>query len=314
MSHKRKASPPTLAPHTNIHYSPRIHDRDSTFIAAYSDKATIRTLQQLSDFSSADHRMGAWRKPSAQRSIAPGGRKIYETGHDDDGEKYGGKRLEKLLEDMQVEGSVVVARWYGGVMLGPVRFTHIVSCGRDAVRKGMSGGVGEEGGGGNKRAKIESEGKMVDRKKLEEVLAARDASISVLRGLLAEKLAAASSGNEDARVSASPAKIPNYSNMPVGALERLEKARDATLAWLLQEIDKAEMQVKEASDSEVKREERSKEEQKSGSLEVKDNVVDAPQVLSTSAKVETKTDIPRDLTTILPLEEQSLEPSKQLPP
>jgi len=259
--------------------------------------------------------MGAWRKPSTQRSIVPGGRKIYETGFDDDGEKFGGKRLEKLLEDMQVEGAVVVARWYGGVMLGPVRFTHIESCGRVAIRECMSNG--EEG---VKRVKTESEAKVVDRKKLEQVLTARDASITVLRGLLAEKLAAATSGNDEKKVSSSPAKTPNYSNIPVGALERLEKARDATLAWLLQEIDKAELKVKEANESREREtkpyetkavniaeaktssEETQKQDTETTSLEFNAKAIDAPASTNLVAVKET-TDISQDLPVIPKVDE-----------
>lgn len=242
MSQKRKASPPHLTPSTDIYHSERIHDRESTFIAAYSPTLTVRSLQQLPEFASASHRMAAWRKPSAQRSIAPGGRKVYDSGHDDDGEKYAGKRLEKLLEDLQVEGALVVARWYGGVMLGPVRFTHMETCGRDAIRKSKIQIIGDEG---VKRQKVGSAVPLPDRKKLEQVLAARDKSIGVLRGLLAEKLAApvGSETGDSVPKAASPVKILNYSNMPITALERLEKARDATLAWLLQGINKAEAQA-----------------------------------------------------------------------
>lgn len=240
MSQKRKASPTLLTSSPTTFHSTRIHDRTSTFIAAYSPALSAEALQQSRDFSSASHRVAAWRKPSKQRSIA--GRALYETGHDDDGEQYAGKRLEKVLEEMQVEGAVVVARWYGGVMLGPVRFAHIENCARDAIRRSKTGQDDKSGG---KRQRIGQQQPQVrDRKELEQILAERDESVKIIRELLAEKLAEGTAKEDDddtgAVVQASPAKVPDYTKMPIAALERLEKARDATLAWLLQEIDKAE--------------------------------------------------------------------------
>ncbi len=79
--------------------------------------------------------MAAWRKPSKQRALSKNLPRLFETGSDDDGERYAGKKLERVLEEAGVEGAVVVARWYGGVLLGPVRFTHIEECAREAIGK-----------------------------------------------------------------------------------------------------------------------------------------------------------------------------------
>ena len=50
---------------------------------------------------------------------------------DDDGESAAGGRL---LHMLQVVGGqdvvVVVSRWYGGILLGPARFTHINNAAR----------------------------------------------------------------------------------------------------------------------------------------------------------------------------------------
>lgn len=123
----RSGSPSTTTPaDDDIYTSEPILDRQSTFIAHYSPTLHAKALQKLPDLATASHRMAAWRFPSNQRTITANSqqstrKQLFETGRDDDGEKGGGRALEKLMESMQVTGSVMVARWYGGVMLGPVR-------------------------------------------------------------------------------------------------------------------------------------------------------------------------------------------------
>ena len=175
------------------------------------------------------HRMAAWRKPSAQKSL-DSQQRLYDTGHDDDGEKYGGKTLMSVLNTSQVEGSVVVARWFGGVMLGPVRFDHIRNCALVAIDKWRI-----ENEKSNKRIKAaQDEDK---RAELIHVLPERDRSITVLRGLLADKKRIPPAENPQ---QGTPSKVPNYSTLPLAALEKLERARDATLTWILKEIEKVE--------------------------------------------------------------------------
>ena len=51
--------------------------------------------------------------------------------YDDDGEDAAGGRLLHLLQILDVKNTiVVVSRWYGGVKLGPARFTHINNAAR----------------------------------------------------------------------------------------------------------------------------------------------------------------------------------------
>lgn len=51
--------------------------------------------------------------------------------YDDDGETAAGSRLLKLLTIVGAENVVVVvSRWFGGVLLGPARFTHINNAAR----------------------------------------------------------------------------------------------------------------------------------------------------------------------------------------
>jgi hypothetical protein len=162
------------------------------------------------------------------------------SGHDDDGEKYAGKRLEKVMTDMNAVGAVVVARWYGGILLGPARFNHIEHCAREAILESRRTEARNsvENRTTQKQRKIDEEEQ--DRAALMRTLEERDQSITVLRGLLREKRGPDSSQTATDASKYSPMKKPDYSAMPLQALRQLEKARDATIAWILKEIDKAE--------------------------------------------------------------------------
>ena len=223
MSLKRARSvSPELA---DVSTSPVIQDRSSRFIGLYSPALTPKELRSRSDIQDATHRMAAWRRPSSQRSLSS--KPLLESGHDDDGEKYGGKAIEKVMEAMNIQGTVVVARWYGGVLLGPVRFDHIRDCARAAVSKWVDGNEKA-----TKMKKIESEDE--EKKRLETILRERDESIALLRGLLAEKKQTSS------QRSGSPPKVPDYSKQPLHVLRKLEDVRDATIGWILKGIEEAE--------------------------------------------------------------------------
>ena len=228
MSRKRdhSASPPS---DNHIFKSSPITDRSSKFVAYYSPSLSAKELQAQSEIAPASHRMAAWRTPSIQRALSS--HRLFDTGHDDDGEKYGGKTLEKVLSNADVEGAVVVARWYGGVMLGPVRFDHIKACAQEAIA-----GWIQERERRVKRQRVQDEDER--RQGLIRVLPERDESIIVLRGLLAGKKDPPSS---EVKTKPSPVKAPNYSNLPLSALEKLEQVRDATISWILKEIEKAEL-------------------------------------------------------------------------
>jgi putative IMPACT (imprinted ancient) family translation regulator len=236
--------------------SAAIEDRSSSFIGLFSPSLKQKEIQQLEEIASASHKIIAWRRESNQQSIT-GGIK-YTTGFDDDGEKYGGKKIAKVLENMHVVGSCVVARWYGGVLLGPVRFEHIEQCATEAVKKWQES-VAEEK---SKKRRLEEE--IVEKVKLVKVLADRDQSISVLRSLAVEKEDRAklakdkvekqegdtASSHPDKQASrtfqsaTSETKTAiDYSTMPLERLKALEKARDATLSFLLKRIDKAEAEL-----------------------------------------------------------------------
>lgn len=149
------------------------------------------------------------------------------------------------MESMQVTGSVMVARWYGGVMLGPVRFTHIETCAVNAVKSWK-----EEQAVKKRKVeqdKLDEEDKMV----LPEMLEERDKSIGVLRKLLEQKKTRNVKGAvQDAQDVAAPPPTPSkkmeYAAMPVESLRKLESARDRTIAFLLKQID-AQEELEKAS-------------------------------------------------------------------
>lgn len=55
---------------------------------------------------------------------------------DDDGEDAAGRRLLHLLQMVDARNVlVVVSRWFGGVLLGPARFTHINNAARTLLQE-----------------------------------------------------------------------------------------------------------------------------------------------------------------------------------
>lgn len=227
MSQKRVRSVSPESPSFIFRSSP-IYDRSSKFVALYSPTVEAKELQAHAEFDSASHRIAAWRKPSSQRAL--NAQRLLETGHDDDGEKYGGKALEKVLIETEIEGAVVVARWYGGVMLGPVRFDHLKNCAHDAILQWT-----QDRERSAKKAKVRED--EAEKERLIRTLPERDQSITVLRDLLTGKSQQASSALSG---KSTPAKTPDYSTLPLATLEKLEHVRDATIGWILKQIEKAE--------------------------------------------------------------------------
>lgn len=240
----------------DIFESSAIEDRSSKFIAVFSPTVSPRTLQGYDAYKSASHRILAWRKPSKQQSIGSmssskvAAKVIYDVGSDDDGEKYAGKRLEKLLVEMDIAGSVVVARWWGGIMLGPARFDHILNTARQAISLWEDSMKSQPLAKKPKVEMIENltpEQEAEQKGRLAKQLTDRDANILVLRELLAEKRAAGST-NDDAQSTPKPTQVsghvptskPDYASMSLPKLRQLEKARDTTISWILKQIDETE--------------------------------------------------------------------------
>ncbi|KAI4191386.1 MAG: hypothetical protein LQ346_004762 [Caloplaca aetnensis] len=227
---KRNRSPDPDVP-LELYKSNSVEDRSSRFLAYFSPEIPAKELQRHPDLCKASHRITAWRKSSSQRSLSS--QPVFDTGHDDDGERYGGKTLEKVLVAANVVGAVVVARWYGGVMLGPVRFDHIRNCANEAIAKWRAASTARPA----KQLKMHEQ--VQRREELIRILQERDQSIIILRGLLAEKKGQQASSSQSVKGSP-PAKANNYVTLPLPALEKLENVRDATIGWILKEIEKAE--------------------------------------------------------------------------
>ena len=233
MSQKRPRSSSPSRPGRSFYWSGLIEDRDSSFKAVYSPAAFEVDVHLLPNLKGATHLMKAWRQPSKQRSLV-GNKPLYTSGHDDDGERYAGQKLETLLKELNVEGMIVVARWYGGKLLGPVRFTHILDCAKDALRSW------EEAEAENRKRlkRVEDETKL--KPQLVGLLNQRDQSIAVLRTLLAEKKGVADPQAKSNTAATSVNANPDYEAMELQTLQRLLKARDATIGFILSQMDKAE--------------------------------------------------------------------------
>ncbi|KAF2876538.1 hypothetical protein BDV95DRAFT_625754 [Massariosphaeria phaeospora] len=238
MAAKRERSrSPT--PSSEIYRSSSVEEQRSHFVAAFSPSLSVKALQTLAELGTATHRIAASRKRSRQRSLIPAKEVLYDLTHDDDGEKWAGSRLQHVLDDEAVEGAVVVARWYGGQNIGPIRFTHIENCAKEAIWKWK---VADEKARQKQAAKKQKIDEETSRKELEDNLRERDLNIFVLRGLLAKKNAKL---HNTERVPPTPQKKPpDYGSMSTEALKRVDKARDATIAFILKQIDKIDIGLK----------------------------------------------------------------------
>lgn len=89
-----------------------------------------------------------------------------------------------------------------------------------------------------KKQKVNDEARRIE---LVEELAQRDQSIFALRRLLAEKKAKLTG---DEAVPLTPQKGLEYGTMALDVLKRLDKARDATIAAILKQMDKIDEDLK----------------------------------------------------------------------
>ncbi|KAK6453873.1 ribosomal protein S5 domain 2-type protein [Scheffersomyces xylosifermentans] len=113
-----------------------IVDRNSTFIgfarkvdSIEEAKSYLGLLITDRKISRATHNISSWRIRKENG--------VQYQDCDDDGETAAGARLLHLLTMMDAWNViVVVARWFGGIHLGPDRFKHINSAAREAVIRG----------------------------------------------------------------------------------------------------------------------------------------------------------------------------------
>ncbi|PCH35802.1 ribosomal protein S5 domain 2-like protein [Wolfiporia cocos MD-104 SS10] len=126
--------------------SQEIRDRGSIFIANILPANTVKEARAaishvrnvIHGSKPATHEVSAWRcmvlKPGHTGLGGPDDFDL-KSGSEDDGEQHAGAKVLKVMQDEGIiDAVVVVSRWYGGVMLGPVRFTHFETCTREVCR------------------------------------------------------------------------------------------------------------------------------------------------------------------------------------
>jgi len=218
---------PTLP--TNSTVSAPIEDRKSKFIG-YFIPLTVPSavsrhrseLENLPELAEADHKIMAW---NVGRS----------TGFNDDGEKWAGRKLLEVLTSNEDQGILCVARWYGGIMLGPARFDHIVHVAADALatyhiaqRKPPALSPPTiQGPKSSPPPRIAAD--YYERERLVRVLRGKDMTVEYLRAMITAKKLERGKGNS---APTSPSKIKNYEGVQVEGLQRLVVARDATIKSL----------------------------------------------------------------------------------
>ncbi|KAF8633342.1 hypothetical protein AX17_004514 [Amanita inopinata Kibby_2008] len=126
--------------------SQEIRDRGSLFIANIyrasspgEARSCINHVKHVVHGSrSATHEIAAWRCMVLKHGYTGlGGPDDFElkTGFTDDGEQWAGNRVLKVMQNQAViDAVVIVSRWYGGTLLGPVRFNHIETCAMEVCR------------------------------------------------------------------------------------------------------------------------------------------------------------------------------------
>jgi hypothetical protein len=118
-----------------------VHDRKSTMlgraIKITSNEelaAALECIKQDKHLQKAAHPQ-IW--AARYRQVSEDGSERIIAEHDDDGETGAGSRLAFLLEVTKAtDVLVVVTRWFGGILLGDVRFKHISTAARDALDRG----------------------------------------------------------------------------------------------------------------------------------------------------------------------------------
>ena len=127
-------SPPVGVP---IFSGPVLTEKKSRFqghIARISNLEDVSevmdTLLMNNKIRNATHNIMAYRI----QHMEPGG--VLQQDFDDDGEQAAGGRLLHMLQAMDLKNIiVVVSRWFGGVLLGPPRFSFINNAARAAIEE-----------------------------------------------------------------------------------------------------------------------------------------------------------------------------------
>ncbi|KAH9174944.1 ribosomal protein S5 domain 2-like protein [Lactarius sanguifluus] len=126
--------------------STEILDRQSTFVAHIFRAATPQKARSIHSHvrqvlhakRPASHEIMAWRcmvLKEGRTGLRGDDDFKIEEGSEDDGEQWAGTHVLKMMRsEAIVDAVVIVSRWYGGTMLGPIRFTHIQDCAREVCQ------------------------------------------------------------------------------------------------------------------------------------------------------------------------------------
>jgi Uncharacterized protein family UPF0029 len=220
LSNSLTAVTASLPPSATV--SSTVEDRKSKFQGFFIPCETSASLKEyrsllehLPSLALADHKIMAWK---VGRS----------SGFEDDGEKWAGQKLLNILTSNEDEGILCVARWYGGILLGPVRFDHIIHVAADALATHhISKGTAVIPRHVNETKDVKTSGGDEEVSRLLRVLKGKDMAIESLRGIIHTKKM---ERGEDAQMS--PRKEKNYERMPLEVLNRLIVGRDATIKSL----------------------------------------------------------------------------------
>ncbi|KAL5497839.1 hypothetical protein ACEPAH_2770 [Sanghuangporus vaninii] len=131
---------------TPLATSSEIRDRGSLFIASIYRASSPSSASKCHTYhknvvhgsNPASHEICAWRCMNLKSGCdGLGGPDDFElvSGKEDDGEDNGGRSVLRTMEkEGVIDAVVIVSRWFGGTLLGPVRFTHIETCTREVCR------------------------------------------------------------------------------------------------------------------------------------------------------------------------------------
>lgn len=139
----------------------------------------------------------------------------------DDGEQYGGAHMLKVLnEEGTVDVLVVCSRWFGGTMLGPIRFQHIEKCARAALE------------GWTERERLVELWREID--KLDKVIEDLRVELAPPDPATDDSLVAPTADPPVERLAPKPRKHESITN--VQQLERIVKARTMTVQTLINKV------------------------------------------------------------------------------
>ncbi|CCW63858.1 unnamed protein product [Phytomonas sp. EM1] len=109
-------------------------DRRSRFVAHLAPVGSVEEVKQVIATLRADRHLSDAAHPTIWAYRFKDDRGVLHSDFDDDGETGAAVKMAFLLDQLKVEGYVVVVtRWFGGILLGPDRFKHIMGVTKDIL-------------------------------------------------------------------------------------------------------------------------------------------------------------------------------------